>query len=132
MHEHGGDSGFCSIGAIAAGTGIEPNDVTDEVERLCDAGYLRGPLHKALSGGDTRGWFLENSHLGERGLRQVGAWPSDDPYEALVAIIERQIAATSDQGRRSKLQALLGSVGDVGKATVAGLLVELAKGGVHF
>jgi hypothetical protein len=95
-------------------------------------GYLTGPLHKLLSGGDTRSWFLENSHLGERGLRTVGAWPSDDPYEALVEILQRQIEETSDPEKKTRLQAFRSSLADVGRATVAGLLVELLKGDVHF
>ena len=48
-----------------------------------------------------RPWFLENSHLGERGLREIGAWPSDDPYDALLELIERQIAAAPDEAAKS-------------------------------
>jgi hypothetical protein len=131
VHDAGGKTGFLSVGAIAAATGIPPNDVVDEVERLCAAGYLTGPLQKLGSGGDVRQWFLENSLLRERGMRVVGAWPSDDPYEALVEILDRLIAATSDPEKRSKLTKLRGSIADVGKATIAGLLVEFAKGNIH-
>jgi hypothetical protein len=132
VHENGGQMHIVNIGQIAAGTGLEPNEVADEVERLCDAGYLTGPLRKMMSGGDTRPWFLENSHLGEKGLRVVGAWPSDDPYEALVEILQRQIEETSDPEKKTRLQAFRSSLADVGRATVAGLLVELLKGDVHF
>ncbi len=120
-----------NIGQIAAGTGLDPNEGTDEVERLCAAGYLTGPLTKMMTGGDPRPWFLENSHLGERGLRVVGAWPSDDPYEALLALLERRIVATDDPEEKSKLAKLRGSLADVGKQVIAGLLVELAKGTIH-
>lgn len=131
VHENGDKMRFLNMGAIAAGTGLEPNEVTDEVERLCAAGYLTGPLHEMGTGGDVRPWFLENSHLGERRLREIGAWPSDDPYDALLELIERQIAATPDEATKSKLAGLRGSVADVGKATVAGILVQLMTGGFH-
>ena len=84
------------------------------------------------TGGDARPWFLENSHLGEKGLRVVGAWPSDDPYDALLALLERKIEATDDPAEKSKLAALRGSVADVGKQVIAGLLVEMAKGTIRF
>jgi len=132
VHENGAQMGIVNIRQIAAGTGLEPNEIADEVERLCAAGFIMGPLRKMQSGGDTRPWFLESSHLGEKGLRAVGAWPSDDSYQALLDLLERHIASAPDPVTKSKLKALQGSVADVGKATIAGLLVEMAKGGLHY
>lgn len=62
----------------------------------------------------------------------VRAWPNDDPYEALLALLDRQIAATDDPQRKSKLQKLASTIADVGKATIAGILAEYAKGNIHF
>ncbi len=73
------------VGHIANATGIEPIEVAKELDRLVAAGHLVGPVRKLLSGGDPGPWFLEDSSLAERGLREVGASPSDDPYEALLA-----------------------------------------------
>jgi len=56
-----------------------------------------------LSGGDFSVWALEEGSLGEKRLRIVGAWPSDDPYEALLALLDRSIAATEDP--REKVEA---------------------------
>jgi hypothetical protein len=98
----GKEADIVTVGAIAAATGLEPNDVADEVQRLCNAGYLVGPL-QMVGGMDARPYFLENSLLGEKGLRVVGAWPSDDPYEALVEILQRQIEETSDPEKKTKL-----------------------------
>lgn len=57
-----------------------PADVTVELERLVDAGFVKGPLHQYLSGGDFSVWSLEEASLAER-VGVVGAWPSDDPYD---------------------------------------------------
>ena len=62
------------------------------------------------------------------GMRAVGAWPSDDPYDALVGLLERHIEGNADEVKRSKLRALQSSVAEVGKATVAGLLVGVGQG----
>ncbi len=51
-----------------------------ELERLVDAGFVKGPLHQYLSGGDFSVWSLEEASLAER-VGVVGAWPSDDPYD---------------------------------------------------
>jgi hypothetical protein len=133
VHARGEPFWLMSVGEIALETGLDPNVVAVELERLQEAGYVTGPLIKVTSSGDDlSGWFLRNSSLSERGMRALGAWPSDDPYDALVALLERHIATTSDEAKKSKLRALQSSVAEVGKATVAGLLVELAKGGGHF
>ena len=132
VHDNGGPLVLLHIGDIAEGTGLDPVQVATEVERLSSADYLAGSIRKLMSGDDPSPWFLENSSLGERGLRVVGAWPSDDPYEALMDLLEQHIEATSDPTTKSKLSALRGSVSEVGKATIAGLLVELAKGNFHF
>ena len=65
------------------------------------------------------------------GCARSTAWPSDDPYEALLALLDRQIAATEDPEKRTKLKALQSSVTEVGKQLIAGLLVEVAKGTIH-
>jgi hypothetical protein len=132
VHAHGEPFWLMSVGEIALETGLPTSVVAVELERLQEAGFVTGPLTKLMSGEDFSGWFLENSSLRERGMRALGAWPSDDPYDALVALLERRIEGTSDEGKKSKLRALQSSVAEVGKATVAGLLVELAKGGLHF
>jgi hypothetical protein len=78
----------------------------------------------------------------------VDAWPSDNPYDPLIQMIERQtelierltqvviqrqtdlmierqIATTPDEGARSTRAALGDSFTDLGKATIAGLLVQV-------
>jgi hypothetical protein len=132
VQEHGGPFELLSVGYIAQAMGLDPTEVAVGLDNLSSAHYLAGRVQKPMTGGDPSPWFLEDSSLGERGLRVVGAWPSDDPYEALVKLLERHIAATSDEEKKSKLKALERSVTEVGKATIAGLLVEFAKGTIRF
>ncbi len=134
IHEHANSHGFgvLNVGTIAEGTGIDPWEVAHELDRLHEAGYLSARLQMLASGGDPRPWFISGAGLGERGLRTVGAWPTDDPYEALVELLERRIGETTDQETKTKLMNLKGAMATVGKSTVAGLLVALATGGIHF
>jgi hypothetical protein len=129
VHEHSGSRGMLSLGEISEGTGIGLNEVDVEVARLCSADYLAGSIHRM---GGNAGNYLNPNNLGERGLRVVGAWPGEDPYEALVALLDRNIELTSDDEEKSKLKSLRASVTDVGKQVVAGLMVEFVKGNIHF
>lgn len=130
--DHGGPLELLNVAMIADAIGVDRFEVAAELERLGNAGYLAGHLKKLMSGGDPSGWFLEDSSLGERGLRAVGAWPSDDPYNALIELLDRQIAATPDPAEKSRLAALKSSAAEVGKATIVGILTQLATGGIHF
>jgi hypothetical protein len=40
VRENKDDSGWISFSAIAAGTGLDPNEIIDEVEVLCAFGFL--------------------------------------------------------------------------------------------
>jgi hypothetical protein len=132
VHEQGDLGTLIDVGHIAADTGIDPAEVAVELERLVDAHYINGPLQKTMSRGDPSVWFLVDASLAERGLREVGAWPSADPYEALLALLDRRIDAASDPVEKSKLATLKSSVADVGKQVIAGLVVEVAKGTIRF
>ena len=54
IHEHSGQLSLLSVEELSQRTGLEPLVVAEEVDRLADAGYLAGRLHKLLTGGDTR------------------------------------------------------------------------------
>jgi len=120
-----------NVGTLADDLGFDPMVVVKEVDRLAAAGYLTTSVHKTMTGGDPRPWSVVSPDLGEAGLRAVGAWPSADPYDALVAVLQRSIAAESDPDERSRLQRFASAVADVGKGVVTGVLVELARGGLH-
>ena len=121
-----------NVGEIADLLGADPMAVAQEIDRLAAAGYIEGGLHKMLTGGDPRPWFIEHPGLAERGLRVVGMWPNEGPYDALVALVERRIADEPDEGQRSRLRHFVDARGDVGKSVGTALLVEWAKGTIRF
>lgn len=63
----------------------------------------------------------------ERGARTIGMWPTNDPYELLVQLLERHIGEEPNEERKGKLRRLRDDLGDIGKGTVSGVLVELMK-----
>jgi hypothetical protein len=83
------------------------------IRRLQQARYVRVFIRTSWPAG------IYDAKLTERGLRQVGVWPSEDPYTALVAMLEAQLASETEPEKRSKLQALLGGVTTAGRDIVA-------------
>lgn len=149
VHENSDPEDSLYVGQIAAGTGLGPEDVSIELESLFDAGYLVGDFRKYI-GGSPSSWNIFSCSLSERGLRAVDAWPSDNPYDPLIQMIERQtelierltqvviqrqrelkmerqIATAPAEGALSKQAALGESFTDLGKATIAGLLLQVDR-----
>jgi hypothetical protein len=68
------------------------------------------------------------------GAQIVGRWPSHDPYQALLEVLERRIAEAPNETDRTKWRKVrdtmtkLGS--DVGTNFIATLIVEAAKAGL--
>jgi hypothetical protein len=122
------------IGALADRTGLDPRHVVVEVERLIEGGYLSGKLAKMMTGGDVRPWHVNNARLAPAGARVVGLWPSNDPYEALLAVLERRVTEAPDeetQSRWRKVRDTIAGLGkDVGTNLIAGVLVELGRSGL--
>jgi hypothetical protein len=122
------------IGYLAERTGLDPNHVAVEVERLIEGGYLAGTLAKPMSGGDVRPWRVSSARLAPTGARAVGLWPPSDPYQALLALLERRVAEAPDEETRSKWRkvrdTILGLGKDVGTNLIANVLVELSRGGL--
>ena len=149
VHENSDPEDSLYVGQIAAGTGLGPEDVRIELESLFDAGYLVGDFRRYI-GGSPSSWNISGCSLSERGLRAVDAWPSDNPYDALIQMIERQtelierltqvviqrqmelkmerqIATAPAEGALSKQPALGESFTDLGKATIDGLLLQVDR-----
>lgn len=119
------------VGALADAVGRDPMAVAREVDRLIAAGYLSGRVRKSMTCGDARPWTAMVD-LAERGLRVVGSWPSEDPYEALLATLERRLAAATNEEDRSRLRrvrdGLASMAKDVGSNVLASVIVEASKG----
>lgn len=132
IHNNGGTLRILRVSDISEALGIDPLVVAEEIERLADAKYLTVNLKKLLTGGNPGPWFLSPATLAEKGLRVVGAWPAEGSYDLLLQLLDRKIDAESDKSARTRLEKLRHSVTEVGKTTIAGLIVEMAKGGIRF
>ncbi len=122
------------IGGLAERVELDPSHVAVEVERLIEGGYLSEKLVKPMGGRDVRPWRISNARLAPAGARAVRLWPSSDPYEALLALLERRVAEAPDEDTRSKLRkvrdTIMGLGRDVGSNLMANVLVELGRGGL--
>jgi hypothetical protein len=88
------------------------------LSRLLKAGFVDAEV---LSGADDPMIAAHDITLLERGLRQVTVWPSEDPYAALVDLLEAQLEAETEPEKRSKLQVLLAGVTTAGREVVLSL-----------
>lgn len=111
--------------ALAEHTGLTEADLAAGLRGLVDAEMVAGVEHV------RRRYALAAIHLRERGRRVVGQWPSEDPYDELLAIIERRILEADDPQERDRLRRLKNHILDVGKGVVSALLYELLRGGIR-
>jgi DNA-binding transcriptional ArsR family regulator len=97
---------------------MDPQAVARSLEALVDAGYVTLVDCSSMVGFDAL-----DIRLMERGRRATGQWPSDDPFDALVQVIEaRSVDSGTDELTRTKLRGLLDDLQDVGKATATAVL----------
>lgn len=116
------------VGDLAESAALDPEATLVELVRLVDAQYVSGEVQIM---GEADGSHVLNVMLSERGARAVGLWPSGDPYEALIALIEKQLAEEGDTETKTKLRKLRDTLGEIGKGTASGLLVALIQAGAH-
>lgn len=63
--------------------------------------------------------------------RTVGAWPTQETLaESIVTALQQAADNEPDEAKRGRLRKLADAVGDVGKATVVGVLTNVLTGGV--
>jgi hypothetical protein len=110
---------------IEQSTGLGSDAIATALRRLMDAQYVTG---QRLNGAGGAVLFV-NLHLTQRGLRESGVWPSDDPFEDLLRVLNEQIANEPDQERAGRLRRLLTAVVDAGRDVGVGVLTELATRG---
>jgi DNA-binding IclR family transcriptional regulator len=122
-----------SVVELAKRTDLDPAEVSVELDRLCESGYLAGTVKRSLTRDITEG-YLVPVRLTGAGAQIVGRWPSHDPYQALLEVLERRIAEAPNETDRTKWRKVrdtmtkLGS--DVGTNFIATLIVEAAKAGL--
>jgi hypothetical protein len=122
VSEHESEGMAVKSDALAKELGLDPRETSIEIERLVHSGYLTGKITHV-----GPHLILALPALSEHGARAVGVWPSDDPYDGLVAVIEAKLIEESDPETKTKLRGLLGALGDVGKGTATALLTAYIK-----
>jgi hypothetical protein len=115
-----------TIGEIAEAAGLEAQPVLAELRRLVLEGFV-GERIDVTMGANPRYADLVSPSLLEKGARAVNAWPPEDPYDALVTLLDRRLAEETNEERRGKLQKTRDVVLDVGKGVLTGVLADLAK-----
>jgi len=108
---------------LEAATALTESEVALGLRALHDAGYLTGIDTTTMDGPS---FYLMAVRLLERGRRSVGQWPSDDPAQLLIQVIEARIAAASTDDERSKLSELRDTVLGVGRDVLVSLLSTFA------
>jgi hypothetical protein len=127
---HEGDD-LLDLATLVDETGLPLSVIDVELRRLIHSNFVSGKYEPVMGSSAS---FLLDPYLTERGARCVGLWPSDDPYELLLELLDKRIAEESDDDARTRWQRIRGTVAEVGKGAVSGLLVELVKvgAGVRF
>jgi hypothetical protein len=114
---------------IAQATGLELAAVELELKRLFDGGYLAGQFEGG-SGADSG--FVLVPTLTERGARAAGKWPSEDPAEALIAIVDRRLREAQSPEERTAWQKIKDGFTAVPGNVLGSLAVELGKAAAGF
>jgi hypothetical protein len=109
---------------IAATTGLDAAAADLELKRLFDGGYLDGRYEHEYPA--EASWLLVPT-LSERGARAAGVWPSSDPAEAMLAIIERKLDAARTAEERSFWQKIKDGFAGVPGSVTGSLAAEVAK-----
>ncbi len=117
-------SGSVRLGDLVEATGLEPEFVYYSVGRLLKAGYFREGDQIFSMGLNLS---VHRSNMTERGLRQVGAWPSLDEFrDALVRAFEGKAASESEPKQQGVLRAVAKMLGsEDGKAVIMAAVGEL-------
>ena len=108
---------------LVAATGLPKDEVDDGVRALLEASYIDGRETGSMD--ELFDWW--DLRLRERGRRAVKQWPSDDPGETLVQLLEERLSQASDPAERSRLSQVLDAVRDVGTGVLSGVLSDLVR-----
>lgn len=109
---------------LVVDTGLPKEEVNDGLRSLLEAGYVDGRDTGSMD--ELYDWW--DLRLRERGRRAVKQWPSEDPGEALVQLLEEHISRASDSAERSRLSQVLDNVREVGTGVLRGVLTDLIRG----
>ncbi|MGD9991035.1 hypothetical protein [Pseudonocardia sp.] len=124
IEDQGND--FADTELIAQALGDDVDRMDRALRRLSEADMVRA---QPMLGGS---WVI--SGVTERGLREVGAWPSQEQYaKQLIAVLEDVAEHDPDPVQRSKARKMLGVIGEFGQKTFvefsASLVARMAGAG---
>ena len=108
---------------LATATGLSETAVARGLAALLDGDYISGDDESS----QTTPFALLDVRLRERGRRAVGQWPSEDPFDGLVAVLEARLAEETNAERKGKLGALLDALRGVGRDVAVAVLTDLVK-----
>ena len=108
---------------LATATGLPETAVCRGLAALMDGEYISGDDVSS----QTTPFALLDVRLRERGRRAVGQWPSEDPFDGLIAVLEARLAEETNTERKGKLGALLDAVRGVGRDVAVAVLTDLVK-----
>lgn len=109
---------------VAERADLDRNEANDALLGLIEGQHVRGRDDSTLA--ERFDWY--DLRLTERGRRIVGQWPSEDPSDALMALLEERLAATDDPEEATRLRRLLDTMTDVGAGVLRDTLTALIRG----
>lgn len=122
--EEGGKASAVSAAARKAVPDLPAPVYMETIASLDEAGFLDATVMR----GGGRIQAVHVNRLAERGRVAIGQWPGGDLSDQLLALLRQRLEAEKDPEKRSRIERLLGAIGDVGKDVLTSVLSALATG----
>jgi hypothetical protein len=104
--------------------GLSEPDRIRGIRGLVEDGYLLGD--DVTSWGDI-GSIYDVVGVTAKARRATRQWPAQRAYDDFVDILEQRIAATSDESKKSRLRAVLGTIREVGQDVATDVFAKVIE-----
>ena len=111
--------------ALAERTGLDEGRVVGAVRTLLLSEHLEAIDASAMDGEH----YMRIRPL-KPALQATGAWPSQDPFDELIRVLEERAAQSDDPDEAAKLRGWRGHLLDVGKGTASGVLTAAMRAAI--
>lgn len=108
--------------ALAERTGLDVGRVVGAVRTLRHSEHVEAIDASAMDGE----YYMQIRPL-KAALQATGAWPSHDPFDELIRVLEERAAQSDDPVEAAKLRGWRGHLIDVGKGTASGVLTAAMR-----
>lgn len=108
--------------ALAERTGLDESRVVGAVRTLLLSEHVEA-IDASTMGGE---YYMEIRPL-KPALQATGAWPSQDPFDELIRVLEERAAHAEDPDEATKLRGWRTHLLDVGKGTASGILTAAMR-----